>query len=112
MMKQCRTCMNREFKDKLTCCAVADLFHAFREILKCIPFFGKDFKTYECGSYMADNKLTGFPDTMPPMCRCHLEAMYEPHGFYVCPTCGNDTIAALDERCKECGQPLKWEHCD
>ncbi len=108
MIKQCKTCMNRWYQDKLFCCAVADLFHAFRELWKLLPFFGKYIKTYECGSYMADIRLTGFPDTMLPMCNCSLEAMYEPVEFYVCPTCGNDTIAALDERCKECGQPLKW----
>lgn len=54
-MKQCRTCMNREFKDKLCCCAVAELFHAFRELCKVLPFFGKYISTYECESYMEDN---------------------------------------------------------
>jgi len=76
-MKQCKKCINREYKDKLCCCAVADLFHAFRELLKLIPLFGKYVETYECGSYMADNKLTGFPDTMHPMCRCEIK--YDDH---------------------------------
>lgn len=71
-MKQCKTCLNREYKNELCCCAVAELFHAFRELLKNIPLFGKDVQTYECGNYMADKKLTGFPDDKPPMCRCSI----------------------------------------
>ncbi len=93
-MKQCKTCMNREFKDKLTCCAVADLFHAFRELMKQLPLFGKHVQTYECVSYTADNRLTGFPDTMHPMCRCHIE------------------YAAVDEVRKECKKGLRGADCD
>lgn len=64
-MKQCKTCMNREYKDKLTCCACAELFHAFHELFKQFPLFGKYVKTFECGSYMVDKKPTEFPEIAP-----------------------------------------------
>ena len=51
-MEQCKTCMNREYKEKLFCCCAAELNQAFRELFKCIPFFGKNVKDLECGSYI------------------------------------------------------------
>lgn len=50
-MKQCETCLHREYKDKLLGCSVTSLFHAIRELLKQLPLFGKDFQDYECSNY-------------------------------------------------------------
>ena len=50
-MKQCETCINGEYKDKLFICAVANLFHAIRELLKQLPLFGKEVQNYECSLY-------------------------------------------------------------
>ena len=71
-MNQCKTCVDRKYKDNLTSCAVAELFHSFHELFRHLPLFGKYVKTYECGNYMADKKLTGFPDTVPVMCKCSI----------------------------------------
>ena len=95
-MKQCEKCIDREYKDKLICCAVAELFHAFRELWKQLPFFGKYIKTYECGSYMADNRLTGSPDTMNPMCRCSAEFLED----------------AVEKAKKDCKKGLRGADCD
>lgn len=54
-MKQCETCLHREYKDKLIGCSVTTLFHAIRELLKQLPLFGKDFQDYECSLYCERN---------------------------------------------------------
>ena len=91
-MKQCKTCMNREYKDKLTCCAVAELFHAFWELLKFLPFFGKDFKTYECGSYMADDVYVAYYITNIFLAK-------------QCSNCGYEPLTPT-KRCAYCGYEM------
>ena len=71
-MKQCKTCINREYKDSLICCSVAELNHAFNELFRDLPLFGKFVKRHECGSYMEDKRMTGFPEEAPVMCRCSM----------------------------------------
>lgn len=71
-MKQCRICINREYKENLICCNVAKLKYEFTEILRCIPLFGKDIKQYECSSRIVDRKYSGFPEDMPVYCRCSI----------------------------------------
>ena len=54
-MKQCETCLYREYKEKLFGCSVAELFNAIRKLLKQLPLFGKDFQDYECNFYCERN---------------------------------------------------------
>lgn len=68
-MKQCKICMNKPYKDKLFCCAVAELHNAFNEIMRNLPLFGQDVKPFECGSRLIDKRYTGFLDESPVYCR-------------------------------------------
>jgi len=56
MMKQCESCLFRDYKDKLVGCAVHTLHFEWTKILKCIPFFGVEVKDYECPQYLTDEK--------------------------------------------------------
>lgn len=69
---RCKTCLNREYKDRLFCCAVAELNHSFHNLVKTLPLFGKYVKKHECGFYMEDKRMTGFPEDAPIMCRCSI----------------------------------------
>lgn len=51
-MKQCETCINREYKDKLLCCSLGRLGFAVREAFKSIPIVGEDIPDFECHAYM------------------------------------------------------------
>lgn len=53
-MKQCRTCLDREYKDDLMCCQCNHISFAFRELLKSIPIIGKYVPDYECKGYEMD----------------------------------------------------------
>lgn len=56
-MKQCETCLYREYKDYLICCNANHLHFAFREMLKSLPLIGKDIHDYECKAYEMDRFL-------------------------------------------------------
>lgn len=71
-MKQCRTCLDREYKDDLVCCQCNHLSFAFRELLKGFPLIGKYISDYECKGYEMDKTLTGFPMDSPVNCRCSI----------------------------------------
>ena len=71
-MKQCKICINKPYKDKLLCCAGAELNNAFNDILKKIPFIRRFVKPFECGSRIVDKRYTGFPDDSPVYCRCSI----------------------------------------
>lgn len=53
-MKECKTCLNREGKDEMVCCAANHLGEAFRNFVKTWPFFGKGLPVYECKAYEPD----------------------------------------------------------
>ena len=50
-MKECETCINREYKDDLICCQANHLDLAIQELKKAIPFFGRFVPDYECQAY-------------------------------------------------------------
>lgn len=47
----CGGCDNEEFRDRLLCCAVHELFCAIRNLLMALPLIGKWYKPYECPDY-------------------------------------------------------------
>lgn len=76
-MKQCRTCLDREYKEDLTCCQCNHIAFAFRELLKSLPMIGKYIPDYECKGYEMDKTLTGFPMNLPVNCRCYVIYPFE-----------------------------------
>jgi hypothetical protein len=56
-MRECKSCINRECKDKLVCCAANQLREAFRELLRGAPFFRARLPEYECQAYEPDPDL-------------------------------------------------------
>lgn len=51
-MKQCETCVFQDCKKNLFACNVVELCAAFRDLLKHIPFFGKDVVDHGCQYYL------------------------------------------------------------
>ena len=70
-MRDCETCLMREYKDDLICCQANKLHYEFVELLKQIPFFGKHIKKYHCQSYEMDKNM-GFPFDTPENSKCSL----------------------------------------
>lgn len=60
-MKECASCINREYKDQLICCAVNHVGEAFRDLLKCAPFFGQAVQDYYCKTYEPDPNMIDRP---------------------------------------------------
>lgn len=56
-MRECGSCINRECKDKLVCCAANQLSEAFRECLRGVPFFKAILPEYECKTFEPDPNL-------------------------------------------------------
>ena len=51
-MKQCESCINKEYKDDLLCCRLNELSNAWTELHRQIPVFGKHIEEHECASYI------------------------------------------------------------
>ncbi len=79
-MKKCNTCMNREYKDDLVCCAANELHFAWTEFLRSLPLFGKYIEKYKCKAYEMDKSLTGWPKAEPVYCRCSFVPYFEEGG--------------------------------
>ena len=79
-MKQCDTCVDRAYKDKLMCCQANHLSFAFRELLRSTPLIGKHISEYKCKGYERDNALTGFP-TAPHHVNCRCAIQYPTKGI-------------------------------
>lgn len=69
-MKQCETCLLRDFKDELLCCQANHLRFACRELLQTIPLIGKHIEDHKCTYYEMDITLTGYPAGHPVNCKC------------------------------------------
>lgn len=53
-MRECKTCLNREGKDEMACCAANQLCEAFINLVRTLSFSGKSLPAYECQAYEAD----------------------------------------------------------
>ena len=51
MERQCKTCGNKDYADKLMCCAANRLGKAWNDLLKAVPILGARIEEYECGAY-------------------------------------------------------------
>ena len=71
-MRDCETCLMREYNDDLICCAVNKLHYEFVNLLKQIPIFGESIKEYHCQAYEMDKSMTGFPFDTPENSKCSL----------------------------------------
>lgn len=56
-MKQCKKCMNKPYKDKLFCCALAELCNAFNKLFR--EICGEVIKPFECSSRLVDERYAG-----------------------------------------------------
>lgn len=53
LSEQCKTCLNREYREELLCCQYNQLCFEIREMLKLLPFVVNEIRDYECGSYLS-----------------------------------------------------------
>lgn len=53
-MKQCETCINKDYKEKLMCCCVNELGYAMTELFRHMPVIGKHISEHECTWYERD----------------------------------------------------------
>lgn len=70
-MRDCETCLMREYKDDLICCAANKLHYEFVELLRQALILGKHIKEYHCQSYEMDKNM-GFPFDTPENSKCSL----------------------------------------
>ena len=55
----CEKCINREYKDKLICCAVAELKAAWVQLLRELPVIRRFIHNdYVCGNFLEDKEWT------------------------------------------------------
>lgn len=50
-MKQCETCIHRDFKEFLAMCDANAAAYHWHEFLKSLPIIGKYVKEYKCAAY-------------------------------------------------------------
>ena len=57
MMKQCETCVYKEYKEALICCCMSELGHALTELNRQLPVIGEHIKEHECKWYENRNDI-------------------------------------------------------
>lgn len=115
-MKQCETCLYREYKDDLICCNVNHLHFAFREMLKSLPLIGKDIHDYECKAYEMDRFLEIKEKMKNKDFKKAIYQGFNSHdceAYWKCPTCGRvfgswsvDFVDGHLTKCPFCGEDL------